>query len=80
MKSSPAKVPDYSKLPLSALEKLEQVRDATISWILKEIEKAELDQASGKVESESPEAAREPNQMKSKPTNKDDELSRDDTL
>lgn len=40
-KSSPAKVPDYSKLPLLTLKKLEQVRDATLAWILKEIEKAE---------------------------------------
>lgn len=38
---SPAKVPQYSKLPLPTLEKLEQVRDATIGWILKQIEKAE---------------------------------------
>ena len=79
-KPSPVKAPNYSNLPLSALEKLEQVRDATISWILKEIEKAELDQASGKVKSESPEAAKEANQMKSKPADKDDEFPRDDTL
>ncbi|KAL8978758.1 MAG: hypothetical protein Q9177_006316 [Variospora cf. flavescens] len=35
------KVMDYGPLPLTALMKLEQVRDATIGWILKEIEKAE---------------------------------------
>lgn len=44
-RSSPAKVPDYNKLLLPALQKLEQVRDATIAWILKEIEKAEANQA-----------------------------------
>ncbi|MCJ1305450.1 hypothetical protein MMC08_008264 [Hypocenomyce scalaris] len=43
-KSTPAKVPDYSNLPLPTLEKLEQVRDASIGWILKEIENAELAQ------------------------------------
>ncbi|KAL8678395.1 MAG: hypothetical protein Q9186_005237 [Xanthomendoza sp. 1 TL-2023] len=40
-KSSPVKVPDYSKLPFSALENLERARDATIGWILGQIEKAE---------------------------------------
>lgn len=35
------KGPDYGKLPLAALGKLEQVRDATIGWILKEIERIE---------------------------------------
>ena len=44
-KRSPAKTPDYSTLPLTTLEKLEQVRDATIGWILKQIEKAEKAQA-----------------------------------
>lgn len=39
--SSPAKVPDYSKQPLHILRKLEDVRDATIGWILKGIEDAE---------------------------------------
>ena len=38
---SPAKVPDYSKQPLAVLKRLEEVRDATISWILKKIEEAE---------------------------------------
>ncbi|KAL8725596.1 MAG: hypothetical protein Q9166_007261 [cf. Caloplaca sp. 2 TL-2023] len=37
----PAKVPDYTKLPLPALENLERARDATIGWILGQIEKAE---------------------------------------
>ena len=44
-KRSPAKTPDYSTLPLATLEKLEQVRDATIGWILKQIEKVEKAQA-----------------------------------
>lgn len=43
-KSTPAKTPDYSTLPLATLERLEQVRDATIGWILKQIEKAESTQ------------------------------------
>lgn len=38
---TPAKRTDYSTLPLATLEKLERVRDATIGWILKQIEKAE---------------------------------------
>lgn len=33
--------PDYATMPLATLEKLESVRDATIGWILKQIEKAE---------------------------------------
>ena len=44
-KSTPAKTPDYSTLPLATLEKLEQVRDATIGWILKQIEKTESTQS-----------------------------------
>jgi len=40
----PVKVPQYSNLPLPTLEKLEQVRDATIGWILNQIEKAEVAQ------------------------------------
>ncbi|MCJ1451517.1 hypothetical protein MMC28_001855 [Mycoblastus sanguinarius] len=36
-----AKVPDYANMPLPALMRLERVRDATIGWILKQIEKAE---------------------------------------
>ena len=39
--TSPAKVPDYEKLPLHVLKRLEDVRDATIGWILKGIEEAE---------------------------------------
>ena len=33
--------PAYKKMPLEALRKLEKVRDATIGWILKQIEDAE---------------------------------------
>lgn len=40
-KDPPATANNYRTLPLQVLEKLEQVRDATIGWILKEIEKAE---------------------------------------
>ena len=39
--NSPAKIPDYEKLPLHVLKRLEDVRDATIGWILKGIEEAE---------------------------------------
>ncbi|KAL8893716.1 MAG: hypothetical protein Q9192_004994 [Flavoplaca navasiana] len=41
-RASPAKVPEYSKLPLKTLENLERARDATIGWILAQIEKAEV--------------------------------------
>lgn len=40
--NTPAKVPQYSTLPLLTLTKLEKVRDATIGWILKQIEAAEV--------------------------------------
>ena len=40
-KVSPAKIPNYEALPLPALQKLESVRDATIEWLLKGIDKAE---------------------------------------
>lgn len=40
-KSSAAKAPDYAAMPLATLEKLEQVRDKTIGWVLDQIEKAE---------------------------------------
>jgi putative IMPACT (imprinted ancient) family translation regulator len=38
---TPTKAPNYSTMALPALERLEKARDATISWILKEIEKVE---------------------------------------
>lgn len=44
---SPAKVMDYGKLPLQALKRLEDVRDATIGWILKSIEEAEKQSEQG---------------------------------
>ena len=40
-KGTTAKVPNYAIMPLATLRKLEQVRDATIGWILKQIEKVE---------------------------------------
>ncbi|KAL9603539.1 MAG: hypothetical protein Q9179_002156 [Wetmoreana sp. 5 TL-2023] len=40
-KVNPAKVPDYTALPLTTLENLERARDATIGWVLQQIEKAE---------------------------------------
>ena len=43
-KQSPVKVLDYAALPLATLENLERARDATIGWILKQIEKAEIAQ------------------------------------
>ena len=48
--STPTKVPDYASLPVSALERLEHARDATISWVLKEIEKAESAEESMKAD------------------------------
>ncbi len=41
---TPTKPGNYSVMPLQALERLEKARDATISWILKEIEKVEQQQ------------------------------------
>ena len=35
------KLPDYETLPLATLQKLEMVKDKTIGWVLREIEKAE---------------------------------------
>jgi hypothetical protein len=40
-KHSPTKKPDYSAMPLQTLRQLDKVRDATIAWILREIDKAE---------------------------------------
>jgi len=40
--SSPAKTPNYSNIPVGALERLEKARDATLAWLLQEIDKAEL--------------------------------------
>ncbi|KAL8665069.1 MAG: hypothetical protein Q9168_007778 [Polycauliona sp. 1 TL-2023] len=42
--TSPAKAPEYSKLPLKTLQNLERARDATIGWVLAQIEKAETAQ------------------------------------
>ena len=44
-KGTTGKVPNYATMPLATLQKLEQVRDATIGWILKQIEKVEETQA-----------------------------------
>lgn len=41
----PAKGPDYCKLDLFVLERLEQVRDKTIGWLLEQIERAEAVEA-----------------------------------
>lgn len=41
---TPTKPVNYSAMPLQALERFEKARDATISWILKEIEKVEEQQ------------------------------------
>lgn len=39
--SSPLKGPDYGSMPLSRLRQLDKARDATITWILKQIDAAE---------------------------------------
>ena len=44
--NAPAKAPNYDALPVATLQKLEQVRDATIGWILQQIEKAESSRVS----------------------------------
>jgi Uncharacterized protein family UPF0029 len=41
---TPTKSPDYQPMPLQALRRLEKARDATISWILKEIDKVEKEE------------------------------------
>jgi Uncharacterized protein family UPF0029 len=41
---TPVKAVNYSAMPFPALQRLENARDATISWILKEIEKLEQQQ------------------------------------
>lgn len=43
-KGTSAKVPDYARLPLPTLVGLERAKDATIGWVLKQIEKAEAAQ------------------------------------
>jgi putative IMPACT (imprinted ancient) family translation regulator len=40
-RQTPTKKIDYSAMPLQALKQLDKARDATIAWILKEIDKAE---------------------------------------
>jgi len=40
--ASPAKIPNYSNMPVGALERLEKARDATLAWLLQEIDKAEM--------------------------------------
>lgn len=46
--TTPAKAVNYSAMPLEALRRLGEARDATIAWILKEIEKVEQEQELGK--------------------------------
>lgn len=41
---SPTKMIDYSKMPLEVLRRLDKARDATIAWLLGEIDKAEVEQ------------------------------------
>lgn len=41
---TPTKAIDYAAIPLQGLERLEKARDATLSWILKEIDKVEEEQ------------------------------------
>lgn len=40
-KSEARAAPDYGKMGLAVLEKLDKARDATIAWVLKELDKAE---------------------------------------
>ena len=72
-KSSPSsKVPDYATMALPVLERLEQVRDKTIGWILgqiEEVEKAQLEASNLRSESEaeSAEKVHERNPIPAKP-------------
>ena len=43
-RQTPTKKVNYSAMPLPALKQLDKARDATIAWILKEIDKAEAGQ------------------------------------
>lgn len=45
-RQTPTKKTDYSAMPMRALKQLDKARDATIAWILKEIDKAEERQKS----------------------------------
>lgn len=47
-RQTPTKMIDYSAMPLQALKQLEKARDATIAWVLKEIDKAEERQKAAK--------------------------------
>ena len=51
--SSPSKSPDYSSMPLPRLKQLDKARDATISWILKQIDVAETKTSSNADEEKS---------------------------
>lgn len=41
---TPHKAPDYAAMPFQVMRRLEKARDATISWILEEIDKAEKEE------------------------------------
>ena len=71
-----AKVPEYASLPLPALERLEKVRDATIAWILKEIEKAELAEARDEVKDTSAESTKTENKLLDANTKADKNLQK----
>ncbi|KAL8788355.1 MAG: hypothetical protein Q9213_001752 [Squamulea squamosa] len=58
-KLSPTKVPEYVQLPLRTLENLERARDATIGWILAQIESIEAAQQA--LEEPPKQAAQPPN-------------------
>lgn len=45
--SSPAQQPQYEAVPLLRLRQLDKARDATISWILKQIDAAEVKTSTG---------------------------------
>jgi Uncharacterized protein family UPF0029 len=48
--TSPTKLVNYSAMPLLALKRLEKAKDATIAWILQEIDKSEKQQQEGRDE------------------------------
>ncbi|KAJ9659198.1 hypothetical protein H2201_007462 [Coniosporium apollinis] len=45
---TPVKTPDYARMPLEALKRLDKARDATIAFLLKQIDKAEQRDSSPK--------------------------------
>ena len=74
IQGSPARAMDYATMELPVLERLEQVRDKTIGWILEQIEKAEKAQEEA---SKAAEKAQQEVPEEEKPANEAQEISGD---